>query len=77
MRIWPPPPSQHLAPEPPRLGIVIPASTKPDHALSDKAHDPLLRGAWYIEAGFGLLDGRRGLFASFDEAIASIERDLS
>ena len=46
-------------------------------SLSDKAHDPLLRGAWYIEAGFGLLDGRRGLFASFDEAIASIERDLS
>jgi len=45
--------------------------------LSDKAHDPLLRGAWYIEAGFGLLDGRCGLFASFDEAIASIERDLS
>ena len=45
--------------------------------LSDKAHDPLLRGAWYIEAGFGLLDGRRGLFASYDEAIASIERDLS
>jgi hypothetical protein len=45
--------------------------------LSDKAHDPLLRGAWYIEAGFGLLDGRHGLFASFDEAIASIERDLA
>ena len=77
MRIGLHPPASILRRKPPRLGIVILASTKPDHALSDKAHDPLLRGAWYIEAGFGLLDGRRGLFASFDEAIASIERDLS
>ena len=23
--------------------------------LSDGAHDPLLRGAWYLECGFGLL----------------------
>ena len=45
--------------------------------LSDEAHKPLLRGAWYIEAGFGLLDGRHELFASLQEAIASIERDLS
>jgi hypothetical protein len=44
--------------------------------LSDQAHNPLLRGAWYLEAGFGLLDGRHGLFASFEEAVASIERDL-
>ena len=45
--------------------------------LSDQAHDPLLRGAWYLEAGFGLLDGRHGLFASLEEAVASIKRDLS
>ena len=45
--------------------------------LSDQAHDPLLRGAWYFEAGFGFLDGRHGLFASFEEAVASIERNLS
>jgi hypothetical protein len=45
--------------------------------LSDPAHDPLLRGAWYIEAGLGLLDGQHRLFASLDEASASIERDLS
>ena len=45
--------------------------------LSDQAHDPLLRGAWYLEAGFGLLDGRRELFATLEEAVASIEHDLS
>ena len=45
--------------------------------LSDQAHDPLLRGAWYIEAGFGSLDSRHELFASLEEAVASIERDLS
>jgi hypothetical protein len=45
--------------------------------LSDQAHEPLLRGAWYVEAGFGFLDGRHELFASFDEAVASIERNLS
>src|SRR3954468_903384 len=45
--------------------------------LSDRAHEPLLRGAWYIEAGFGSLDGRHELFASLDEAIASIERDFA
>ena len=45
--------------------------------LSDQGHEPLLRGAWYIEAGFGFLDGRHELFASFDEAVASIERNLS
>jgi hypothetical protein len=45
--------------------------------LSDSAHDPLLRGAWYIEAGLGFLDGRHQLFASLEEAAASIERDLS
>ena len=45
--------------------------------LSDPAHDPLLRGAWYIEAGFGLLDGRHEMFASLEEAAASIERDFS
>jgi hypothetical protein len=44
--------------------------------LSDTAHDPLLRGACYLEAGFGLLDGRHELFASLEEAVASIERDL-
>jgi hypothetical protein len=45
--------------------------------LNDEAHDPLLRGAWYIEAGFGLLDGQHQLFASLEEAAASIEHDLS
>lgn len=46
--------------------------------LADTAHDPLLRGAWHFEAGFGLLDGRHGLlFASLEEAAASIERDLA
>ena len=44
--------------------------------LNDEAHDPLLRGAWYIEAGFGLLDGQHQLFASLEEAAASIEHDL-
>jgi hypothetical protein len=32
--------------------------------LSDQAHDLLLRGAWYFEAGFGLLDSRHELLAS-------------
>jgi hypothetical protein len=32
--------------------------------LADTAHDPLLRGAWYLEAGFGLFDNRHELFAS-------------
>ena len=45
--------------------------------LSDPAHEPLLRGSWYLEAGFGLLDRRHGLFASLEEAAASIELDLS
>jgi len=45
--------------------------------LTDPAHEPLLRGAWYLEVGFGLLDGRHGLFASLEEAVASIKRDLS
>ena len=45
--------------------------------LNDQAHDPLLHGAWYIEAGLGLLDGRHQLFASLEEAAASIERDLA
>jgi hypothetical protein len=45
--------------------------------LSDRAHDPLLRGAWYIEAGLGVLEGQHQMFASLDEAAASIERDLS
>jgi len=45
--------------------------------LDDAAHDPLLRGAWYLEAGLGLLDGRHELFASLEEAVASIERVLS
>jgi hypothetical protein len=45
--------------------------------LGDTGHDPLLLGAWYLEAGFGLLDGQHGLFASLEEAAASIERDLS
>src|SRR3954462_5911304 len=45
--------------------------------LSDQAHDPLLRGVWFIEAGFGVLDGRHEMFASLEEAVASIERDLS
>ena len=44
--------------------------------LRDPGHDPLLRGAWYLEAGFGLLDGRHGLYASLEEAAASIEHDL-
>ena len=45
--------------------------------LGDQAHNPLLRGAWYFEAGFGLLDGRHELFASLEEAVASIEHDLA
>ena len=45
--------------------------------LRDEAHDPLLRGAWYLETGFGLLYGRHELFASLEEAAASIERDFS
>ena len=45
--------------------------------LNDRAHDPLLQGAWYIEAGFGSLDSRHELFASLEEAVASIERNLS
>jgi hypothetical protein len=45
--------------------------------LNDQAHEPLLRGAWFIEAGFGLLDGRHELFASLEEAAASIERHLA
>jgi hypothetical protein len=45
--------------------------------LGDQAHDPLLRGAWYFEAGFGLLDSRHELFASLEEAAAaSIELSL-
>jgi hypothetical protein len=44
--------------------------------LSDQAHDPLLRGAWYFEAGFGLLDSRHELLASPKEAAASIEAQL-
>ena len=44
--------------------------------LSDPAHEPLLRGAWYLEAGFGLLDGRYALFASLEEAVASFEREF-
>ena len=44
--------------------------------LSDQAHDPLLRGAWYFETGFGLLDSRHELFASLEEAAASIELSL-
>ena len=43
--------------------------------LNDQAHDPLLRGAWYLEAGFGLFDGRHEMFASLEEAAASIEAD--
>ena len=45
--------------------------------LSDAAHDPLLRGVWYIEAGFGVLDGRHEISVSMEEAVASIEHDLS
>ncbi|HVI77208.1 MAG TPA: hypothetical protein VM715_03415 [Candidatus Acidoferrum sp.] len=43
--------------------------------LSDQAHNPLLGGAWYFEAGLGLLDSRHDLFASFEEAVTSIEHD--
>jgi hypothetical protein len=45
--------------------------------LSDEAHDPLLRGAWYLESGFGFLEQRHLLFASLDEAAASIEAWLN
>jgi hypothetical protein len=44
--------------------------------LSDQAHDPLLHGAWYFEAGFGFLDSRHELLASPKEAAASIEAQL-
>jgi len=43
--------------------------------LSDQAHNPLLGGAWYFEASFGLLDSRHDFFASLEEAVASIEHD--
>jgi hypothetical protein len=45
--------------------------------LADTCHDPLFQGAWYLEAGFGALDGRHGLFASLDEAAVSIEHGLN
>jgi hypothetical protein len=45
--------------------------------LADTGHEPLLRGAWYLEAGFGLLDGRHEVFADLDEAAASMERDFA
>jgi len=45
--------------------------------LSDDGHDPQLRGTWYIEAGFGLLEHRHELFASLDEAAASIIGELT
>jgi len=45
--------------------------------LADAEHDPLLLGAWYLEAGFGLLEGQHGLFASLEEAAASIESELA
>jgi len=35
--------------------------------LADTGHDPLLRGAWYLEAGFGLIEGRHELFATLEE----------
>jgi hypothetical protein len=41
--------------------------------LADGGHDPLLRGVWYLESGFGVLERRHELFATRDEAIASIE----
>jgi len=44
-------------------------------AVLVRLSDPLLRGAWYFEAGFGFLDGRHELFASFEEAVASIEHN--
>jgi hypothetical protein len=44
--------------------------------LRDRAHDPLLRGAWYLEAGFGTVRTQDRMFASLEEAVASIERDL-
>ena len=44
--------------------------------LSDKVHEPLLRGTWYVEAGFGFLDRRHDLFASLEEAAAFIKRAL-
>jgi hypothetical protein len=44
--------------------------------LSDQAHDPLLCGTWYFEAGFGLLDSRHELLASPKEAAASIKLSL-
>jgi hypothetical protein len=44
--------------------------------LSDQAHNPLLRGAWYFEAGFGLLDSRHELLASPEEAAAPIDLSL-
>ena len=41
--------------------------------LADISHDPLLRGAWYLEAGFGVLERQHELFASLEEAVASIK----
>ena len=40
--------------------------------LDDQAHIGLLRGAWYIEHGFGSLEHHHEIFASLDEAAASI-----
>jgi hypothetical protein len=44
--------------------------------LNDQAHEPLLRGVWFIEAGFGFLDRLHNLFASLEEAAAYIKRAL-
>jgi hypothetical protein len=41
--------------------------------LSDDGHDPALRGAWFLEAGFGALGKHVGaVFASLDEAERAI-----
>lgn len=42
--------------------------------LNDPAHDPMLRGAWYLEAGFGFIESRHDLFASLEEAADFVAR---
>lgn len=44
--------------------------------LSDGDHDPLLRRAWYLECGFGLLEPHHDLFASLDRG-GRLDRGLA
>ena len=45
--------------------------------LTDPVYDPELLGAWYLEAGFGVLEMRHDVFASLEEAVEAIGADLA